>query len=236
MNTLTPTLSREREGEGVCKNERVVLLHGLSRTSRSMAAMAAALQGEGYAVLNWDYPGRRHGFPDLVERFRRLCETLAGPQRTHFIGHSLGGLIIRAGLCRPVPFPLGRILLLGTPGRGALSVTRLQARAWSRHLPGLLGRPAHGLYRDAGWFSELGWPAAEIGMIAGTRRFHPLNPSAWINRWHGATEESDGTVEVDSALDARAGATLTLDVGHTFMPADPRVIAAAIRFIGEGRF
>src|SRR5690606_18392252 len=131
---------------------------------------------------------------------------------------------------------LGRILLLGTPHRGALSVTRLRAHPWSRHLPVLLGRCARELYRDAGWISELGWPPAETGMIAGTRRFHLFNPSAWINRWHHATEDSDGTVEVDSALASPAVATLVLDVGHTFMHADPRVIAAAIRFIREGQF
>lgn len=73
-------------------------------------------------------------------------------------------------------------------------------------------------------------------MIAGTRRFHPVNPSAWINRWHDAAEDSDGTVELDSALNGRATATLTLDVAHTFMPSDARVIAATVSFLKEGRF
>lgn len=216
--------------------DRVLLLHGLSRTTRSMGRMAAALQSEDYSVVNWGYPSRRLAFADLVARFRGLCESLADGPRTHLVGHSLGGLILRAGLCDPLRFPLGRLVLLGVPNRGALSVTRLQARPWSRALPGLLGRPAHELYRDAPWLAALGTPPLETGIIIGTRRFHLLNPSAWINRLHGAMEDSDGTVECDSAHLPNAAAVIRIDVGHTFMPSDPRVIGAVIQFLGEGRF
>jgi triacylglycerol lipase len=216
--------------------ERVVLLHGLSRTPRSMGRLAAALDQAGYQAINWHYPSRRHGFEDLVRRFHAFCERLEGGPRTHFVGHSLGGLVLREGLCNPTPFPLGRIVLLGVPNRGVLSVRRLQQRAALKRLPGLFGMIAHELGRDEAWFSRLGWPAAEIGVIAGTKRFHPVNPSAWINRWHGATEESDGTVELDSALHPQATATLKLAVAHTFMPSDARVIAAVLKFLKEGRF
>ena len=215
---------------------RVVLLHGLARTSRSMAAMAAALRAAGYEVINRDHPSRHYSFADLVTQFRAFCEGLPPSAKTHFVGHSLGGLIIRDGLCAPTPFPLGRIVLLGVPNRGILSVRRLQARPWLRRMPGLFGVVAHEMGRDAAWFSGIGWPPAEIGVIAGTRRFHPVNPSAWLNRWHHAVEDSDGTVELDSALSDKATATLTLDVAHTFMPADARVIAATVKFLKEGRF
>ena len=38
----------------------VVLLHGLSRTSASMAPLEAGLADAGYAVVNVDYPSRHH--------------------------------------------------------------------------------------------------------------------------------------------------------------------------------
>ncbi|MEI6892697.1 MAG: hypothetical protein V5783_11050, partial [Pontiella sp.] len=38
------------------KNETVVLLHGMARSSRSMNKMAKRLNAEGYTVINHNYP------------------------------------------------------------------------------------------------------------------------------------------------------------------------------------
>jgi triacylglycerol lipase len=221
--------------------DRVILLHGLARTKQSMARLAQALLREGYAVENWDYPSRQHEYAGLLTLLRPRIAALAGAQRTHFarthfVGHSLGGLLLRSLLSEPLPFSAGRLVLLGVPNRGALSVARLQAhRAFSR-LPEIFGRPARDLYRDAPWLQDLPWPPLETGAVAGTRRFHPLIPSAWVNLLHGATEQGDGTVELDSALPPALTHTLMLPVGHSFLPSDPRVIAAVQRFLKDGRF
>lgn len=216
--------------------DRVILLHGLARTPRSMAKLAQALLRDGYAVETWDYPSRQHDYAGLLALLRPRIAALAGEQRTHFVGHSLGGLLLRSLLSEPLPFPAGRLVLLGVPNRGALSVARLQARRGFSRLPEIFGRPARELYRDAPWLEHLPWPLLETGAIAGTRRFHPLIPSAWVNLLHRATEAGDGTVELDSALPPALAHTLMLPVGHSFLPDDPRVIAAVQRFLKEGRF
>lgn len=221
--------------------DRVILLHGLARTPRSMARLAQALLRDGYAVETWEYPSRQHDYAGLLALLRPRIAALAGAQRTHFVrthfvGHSLGGLLLRSLVSDPLPFPAGRLVLLGVPNRGALSVARLQARRGFRRLPEIFGRPARDLYRDAPWLADLPWPQLETGAIAGTRRFHPLIPSAWINLLHRATEAGDGTVELDSALPPALTHTLMLPVGHSFLPDDPRVIAAVQRFLKDGRF
>jgi len=217
--------------------ERVVLLHGLSRTRRSMARLEAALYDAGYEVLNWDYPSRRHSVAELVLLFRGLCAELGrNPKRTHFIGHSLGGLIIRAGLLEPVNFPLGRLVLIASPNRGVSIVRRFEEVPLLADLPRLFGQPALELGRDADWLRDLGVPAAEVGVIAGTRGFHPLNPSSWFNTLLGNTQPHDGTVELDSAMLPGMRDFLSLDVAHTFICDDDRVIATAQRFLREGRF
>ncbi|WP_300299783.1 alpha/beta fold hydrolase [Ferrovibrio sp.] len=223
------------------ESDRVILLHGLARTPRSMAKLAQALAREGYAVENWEYPSRQHDYAGLLALLRPRIAALAGDgkthfTRTHFVGHSLGGLLLRSLLSEPLSFPAGRLVLLGVPNRGALSVARLQARRGFGRLPEIFGRPARDLYRDAPWLAGLPWPKLETGAIAGTRRFHPLIPSAWINLLHGAREDGDGTVEVDSALPPMLRHTLMLPVGHSFLPNDPRVIAAVQRFLRDGRF
>lgn len=217
-------------------SHRVILLHGLARTPRSMAKLAQALAREGYAVESWDYPSRQHEYAGLLALLRPRIAALAGDVETHFVGHSLGGLLLRSLLSEPLPFPAGRLVLLGVPNRGALSVARLQARRAFSKLPEIFGRPARELYRDAPWLQDLPWPPLETGAIAGTRRFHPLIPSAWINLLHGAREEGDGTVELDSALPPPLTHTLMLPVGHSFLPNDPRVSAAVQRFLKDGRF
>lgn len=217
-------------------NDRVILLHGLARTPRSMARLAHALAAAGYETHNWGYPSRQHRFADLAAMIRGRLENLDGRNTTHFVGHSLGGLLLRAALQAPLPFPPGRLVLIGSPHRGAMVIDRLLARPATRWLPRAFGLPALELGRDAAWLAELPRPLLETGAIAGTRRFHPFNPSAWINRLHGAAEAGDGTVELDSALWPQGGAGISVDAAHSLLPGDPRVIAATVRFLQTGRF
>ncbi len=218
--------------------QRVVLLHGLSRTRRSLARLEAALREAGYEVINWDYPSRRHSIAELVVLFRALCDDLAKqPKLTHFVGHSLGGLIIRAGLAGWQPgFALGRLVLVASPNRGAGIITRLTATRLLADLPRLFGRPALELGRDAAWLGSIGMPAADIGVIAGTRGFHPLNPASWLNTLLAGEVAHDGTVELDSAMLPGMTDFLSVDVAHTFICDDERVIAAVRRFLEAGRF
>src|SRR3982751_2651169 len=78
--------------------EAVILLHGLARTDRSMATMASALEAEGFAVLNVDYPSREATVETLATRV--IEAALADPKlkdatRIHVVTHSLGGILIR---------------------------------------------------------------------------------------------------------------------------------------------
>lgn len=219
--------------------QRVVLLHGLSRTRRSMARLEQALAGAGYDVVNWDYPSRRHSVAELVELFRSFCATdlAQQPKHTHFVGHSLGGLLIRAGLTGHDPgFPLGRLVLIASPNRGAGIISRLTATPLLADLPRLFGRPALELGRDAAWLGEIGMPAAEIGVIAGTKGFHPLNPASWINSLLAGEVPHDGTVELDSAMLPGMTDFLSLPLAHTFICDDARTITAVLHFLQHGRF
>lgn len=220
--------------------DRVILLHGLARTTRSMVRLARALEGAGYAVVNHGYPSRRHDIATLTKQLRAVLAGLpAIDGRTHIVGHSLGGLLIRAALAGP-PVPgltLGRVVLIGVPNRGAKVVDRLQARPLTRPVVSWFGRPTRELGRDAAWLKALPpLPVPETGVIVGTRRFHPFNPSAWVNLAHGAGEAGDGTVERDSAMLTGSADAIAVDAAHSLLPGDPRVIAAVLRFLRDGRF
>ena len=79
--------------------ECVILLHGLARTSSSMESMAEALEDAGFVAVNIDYPSREHPIEDLapmaIGNGLELCEVAGATDKTHFVAHSLGGILVR---------------------------------------------------------------------------------------------------------------------------------------------
>src|SRR5690349_23954318 len=90
--------------------ETVLLLHGLGRTSLSMAGLRRVMTWRGYRVICWGYrsmkePIETHGL--------RLQTTLAEMDddpcvsKVHFVTHSLGGIIVRHALSESLPKKIG---------------------------------------------------------------------------------------------------------------------------------
>lgn len=212
----------------------VVLLHGLSRTRLSMRRMAQAVARAGFEAHNWDYPSRRHTVSELVAMLRaRLTDLPADGSTVHFVGHSLGGILVRAALREGVPCRAGRLVMLAPPNNGAGIVNRFD------RVPALLrvmGRPAHELRRGASWLAGLGPPPVETGIIAGTRGFDVVNPTSWLNALLGAHERSDGTVELDSTRLPGMRDYLAIDAAHSFICDNPVAIRQTVHFLQHGRF
>ena len=123
--------------------------------------------------------------------------------------------------------------MIAPPNDGVRLVRTLSD--WPR-FAALYGRPTRELAAGARWLRELGAPAAEIGVIAGNRRFHPLNPTSYMNAMIGNDRDHDGTVEVASARLAAMADFLVVPASHTFICDHPEVIRQTIHFLGTGRF
>ncbi|MCX8255115.1 Alpha/beta hydrolase [Beijerinckiaceae bacterium RH AL1] len=209
----------------------VLLLHGMGRTSASMAHMARALARAGFRTLNLDYPSRTRDLAALADHVQARAGgwSAASGGGVHVVTHSMGGLVARAWIARHAPAGVARIVMLAPPNQGS-EIADLLGR--SRAYRGLFGAAGAqlGTRRDAATAALLATPCGcEIGVIAGTRTLDPLG-------WLVLPKPNDGKVSVASTRLEGMTDHLLLPVTHTFLMHDPQVVAATIAFLRDGRF
>ena len=208
----------------------VVLLHGLSRTDTSMLLMQEALEFHNYRVVNYNYPSNDAPIAALVEHVGHAVD-LCGDQTTHFVTHSLGGILLRAWLMNNRPAQLGRVVMLAPPNQGSEIVDNLAQFELFPDLMELIHGPAvTELGTDPGAF-PLSLPPADypLGVIAGNRSINPL--SAMV-----IAGENDGTVSVASTRIAGMRDHIVLPTTHTLIMMNPMVIAEVLEFLRYGAF
>lgn len=199
----------------------VVLVHGLWMPELVMSPLAARLSRAGYHCHLFDYAGRDRPLAANAERLVQFARRI-GP--SHFVGHSLGGLVVMEALHSDLTLEVGRVALLGTPARGCLAARRLARYGVGRWMLG----ESETLWRD-GRTSR--WTRPEpLGVLVGTV---PLGLGRSFGRLPGA---NDGVVCVDETAIEGAAAFTALPVSHSGMLLSARVASALQHFLERGRF
>lgn len=197
------------------------------------APMARALRARGFATIPFRYPSLRLRAADAVERLRTFVAGLDRPDEpVHFVGFSLGALMIRGALAPPPDRAIGRVVMIGPPNRGVGHLGDHRGH-WTRLA---FGPAVHDLHVGSAFLATLPEPDVPIGVIAGTRRFSIVNPSAWVRLLSGDDEPGDGTVELHNTRLDRPHDFVALPVNHTFMARDAEVIRQTIHFLEQGAF
>ena len=211
--------------------ECIILLHGLCRSARSMAGIAACLRRSGYAVVNLDYASTRKTIGALAEQ--DLAPVVArcrrrGYVRIHLVTHSMGGIIARVYLQRHTLPPGSRVVMLAPPNQGS------ELTDWAlAHMPRIyaLAGPAArelGTGEDAGL--EPGRPlAAQIGVIAGNSSWNPVFSAILPG-------DDDGKVTVKRTRLAGMADFLIVADTHMMIMYDRDVQRRIIHFLKCGRF
>lgn len=205
--------------------ESVVLIHGLWLPVLCLRPLARQLERQGFAVHLFSYPSVR---ADLLTNAGRLARFLAtlNADTVHLVGHSLGGVLIRALFHHHPQQKPGRIVTLGTPHGGSRAAQHLSRYAFWRWAMGkgviklLAGAPQH-------WTS----PPREIGVICGTRSF---GMGRLLVRH--LPRPNDGLLTVKESAFPAAREHLALPVSHTGMLFSREVADQAGQFLMTGKF
>jgi len=203
-----------------------VFVHGLWLTGAESLLMRRRLASRhGFQCHSFAYRTTGRAMTDVTAQLAAFVERIDADE-VHFVGHSLGGLVLyRYFETAPCARP-GRVVFLGSPtvkSRTAERVGRLPL------FSSLIGRMVH---------DELVWPQdprawrcpRELGLIAGTR---PLGLGRFFARFE---EECDGTIGVSETKLPGHTAHLTLPVSHMGMLASAAVAAEVGEFLSKGRF
>ena len=211
----------------VGNKEIIVLLHGLGRGNIAMWKLASRLEDAGYYVQRVGYSSLTQTpdqiLEDVSEQINKCC--VGQKQTVHFVGHSLGGLLIRAYLQDNKVSNLGRVVLMGTPNQGNEIVEKYRDSWWMQ----FAGPTALALGTEEGSFpNTLKDPYYPVGVIAGET--------------DGDNDEylpgkDDGLVSVESTK-LKNGMTdfIIIETGHSMMRYNEDVAKQTISFLQSGRF
>lgn len=186
--------------------------------------LARRLQRQGFSVYSFSYPSVRADLSANAARLARFLDTLDA-DTVHLVGHSLGGILIRALFQDHPRRKPGRIVTLGTPHGGCRVAQHLNRHAFWHRAMGkgvaqlLAGEPQN-------WT-----PPREIGVICGTRSF---GLGRWLYR--GLPRPNDGLLTVKESAFPAAQEHLALPVSHTGMMFSRMVARQIAAFLNAGRF
>ena len=204
-------------------NEAVVLVHGLWVNGFDMSLLRQRLRKAGYATHQFSYNSVTCQPEENAEKLNSFVQDIDA-STIHFVGHSLGGIVIRHLFHQYPEQKPGRVVTLGTPHQQSKA-----ARQLSSFMPGkwLLGKSTeHGL------LGELPkWQAPrQLGSVAGTLHFGMgiIIP--------GVPRPNDGTVAVDETRLEGMVDHLTLSVSHFGLLLSTKAGNAVILFLREGKF
>lgn len=199
----------------------VILAHGLWVPGLVMQPLAARLERAGFRCHNFSYMGAGQPLASHAEHLARFAESI-GP--AHFVGHSLGGLVILDALQREARTAAGRVVLLGAPVNGCFAGRRLAGYPGGRWFLGA----SEELWRE-GRCARWSRPEA-LGVIAGTL---PLG----LGRLFGALPGmNDGVVRLEETAVEGMAERIALPVGHSAMLVSASVAHNVAAFLDQGKF
>ena len=201
----------------------VLFVHGMGRTPLSGWRLLHRLRRAGLKTTTFAYSVALNNFDAIVALLRAQITSLAATEDYIVIGHSLGGVLLRAALnSLPPGTALPRhVYLLGSPILPSRIATRLQ-RNW---LFRTLTRDCGQLLGSVDRMNAIGPPAVPVTGIVGTRGI--------ANRFGIFGDEvNDGLVSVSEVGAPWLTRCVEVPVFHTLLPSSARVADIILHDMG----
>lgn len=210
--------------------ELVVLAHGLGRSDLAMWRLEQRLEDANYRVCALDYATIGENIDSvLTETSKQIDACLKNANKAHFVGHSLGGLVIRSYLQQNKDTlsnqNVGEIVLMGTPNKGSELADHL-SDSWLMKIGGEISTALMTGEKSLG--SNLEEIDVNLGIIAGTKA-SSLTSEYFIG-------PNDGLVSVESTKLKSMSDFIEIEVTHTQMRYDLEVAEQTIHFLKQGEF
>jgi pimeloyl-ACP methyl ester carboxylesterase len=205
--------------------EHIVIVHGLWMTGLELGVLQHRLRVDhAFEPSIFSYPSITGSMAEHVASLRAYVQAHKC-ERLHFVGHSLGGIVVLKMLEASDDIPPGRVVCLGSPMQGSCAVTGFARWPFARAALGaaiceevLATKPRH-------WDGR-----RDVGIIAGSL-------CIGLGRMFADFQEpSDGTLLVSETKLDGAKDHIVMPVSHTGMVFSADVAAQIAKFLREGRF
>jgi pimeloyl-ACP methyl ester carboxylesterase len=205
----------------------VVYVHGLWLTGHEGFLLQRRMeQAHGFEWKHFPYASTLLRMDEIADALHEFIVALGQPTTLHFIGHSLGGLVIMRCLERhPLATP-GRVVFLGTPSLASKAATEFARFPFG---PMMLGEAAVAELITSHQ-REWRYPERELGIIAGDQSISLARLVVDFD------EPNDGAVAVSETRLPGAKEHIVLPVTHTGMVLSQQVAQEAGQFLATGHF
>ena len=203
-----------------------VFVHGLWLTgAESLLLRRRIAAKQGYSCHSFTYRTVNNSVQPVINQLAKFVSRIDA-DRVHFVGHSLGGIVLHRYFEQARDLPPGRVVFLGSPTVKSMSAQRVGQLPVLRSMIGRM--VTEELVTPTGtreWRCD-----RELGCIAGTR---PMGLGRFFARFD---EDSDGTVSVSETKLPGHSAHVTLPVSHMGMLTSAKVAAEVGTFLETGHF
>ncbi|MGB1930546.1 MAG: esterase/lipase family protein [Mariniblastus sp.] len=218
------------------KGKVVILLHGLMRTSASMAPLGEFLKTKGkFEIVNFQYASTRKQVQDHASALEQVIDSLGSDvTEINFVGHSLGNIVVRrylgnqAAAKKPIDPRIKRMVMLGPPNQGSRMARLLRSSFSFKVIAGVSGAELSNSWQQLE--PTLATPEFQFGIIAGGQVGQNKLNNLLL------TGKDDFTVSVEETKLSGAYDFQIRPLIHTTMMKDKEVLQDTLCFFENGYF